>query len=46
MWCAMESPGVFFFSQDAANPVAARIARRLFHLPYFNAKMSLHYDGD
>ena len=39
-------PGVFFFSLDAANPVAVRIARRVFHLPYFDAKMSLKYDGD
>ena len=34
-------PGVFFFSLEAANPVAVEIARRLFHLPYFNARMSL-----
>ena len=39
-------PGVYFFSLDAANPVAVRIARRVFHLPYFDAKMSLIYDGD
>jgi uncharacterized protein len=39
-------PGVFFFSLDAANPVAVRIARPVFHLPYFDAKMSLKYDGD
>ena len=39
-------PGVFFFSLDAANPVAVRVARRYFHLPYFDAKMSLKYDGD
>jgi len=38
--------GVFFFSLDAANPVAVRIARRVFHLPYFDAKMSIEYDGD
>jgi uncharacterized protein len=32
-------PGVFFFSLDAANPLAVEIARRVFHLPYFNARM-------
>ncbi|GAC1346863.1 MAG: DUF2071 domain-containing protein [Ktedonobacteraceae bacterium] len=31
--------GVYFFSLDAANPVAVTLARRLFHLPYFHAKM-------
>lgn len=43
-------PGVFFFSLDAANPIAVRIARSLFHLPYFDAAMllldddqSIHY---
>jgi len=38
-------PGVYFFSLDAANPVAVRVARRVFHLPYFDADMSL-VDGD
>jgi uncharacterized protein YqjF (DUF2071 family) len=33
-------PGVWFFSLDAANPVAVALARATFHLPYFNAKMS------
>ena len=32
-------PGVWFFSLEAANPVAVRIARAGFHLPYFDAKM-------
>ncbi len=32
-------PGVWFFSLDAANPVAVRAARRFFHLPYFDADM-------
>jgi uncharacterized protein len=31
--------GVYFFSLDAANPVAVALARSVFHLPYFNAKM-------
>jgi uncharacterized protein len=33
--------GVYFFSLDAANPVAVRVARRLFHLPYFTAAMTV-----
>jgi uncharacterized protein YqjF (DUF2071 family) len=33
-------PGVFFFSLDASSPVAVRVARRFFHLPYFDARMS------
>ena len=32
-------PGVYFFSLDAANPLAVEIARTTFHLPYFNATM-------
>ncbi|NDJ35504.1 MAG: DUF2071 domain-containing protein [Chloroflexi bacterium] len=32
-------PGVFFFSLDAASPVAVMIARRWYNLPYFNAQM-------
>ncbi|MBK8798022.1 MAG: DUF2071 domain-containing protein [Anaerolineales bacterium] len=41
----LEKSGVYFFSLDAANPVAVRIARRTFHLPYFDAAMRAHYDG-
>ncbi len=32
-------PGVWFFSLDAANPLAVLIARSVFKLPYFNARM-------
>jgi uncharacterized protein YqjF (DUF2071 family) len=32
-------PGVWFFSLDAANPIAVRAARWIYHLPYFNAQM-------
>ncbi len=32
-------PGVYFFSLDAANPVAVQFARTVFHLPYQNATM-------
>jgi uncharacterized protein YqjF (DUF2071 family) len=38
-------PGVWFFSLDAANPVAVRGARRFFHLPYFDADMRLERSG-
>ena len=41
-----DKPGVWFFSLDAANPVAVRAARRTFHLPYYDARISLTYhDG-
>ncbi len=33
-------PGVYFFSLDAASAPAVAVARRWFHLPYFNARMS------
>lgn len=38
-------PGVFFFSLEAANPIAVELARGLFKLPYHWARMSLTYDG-
>jgi uncharacterized protein YqjF (DUF2071 family) len=41
----LEKPGVYFFSLEAANPVAVALARGLFLLPYFNAKMGLLDDG-
>lgn len=41
-----ERPGVFFLSLDAANPVAVRVARRWFHLPYFDARMEAAVDQD
>jgi uncharacterized protein len=34
-------PGVWFFSLDAANRLAVWGARTFYHLPYFNARMSL-----
>lgn len=34
-------PGVYFFSLDALNPVAVAVARRLYRLPYFRARMSV-----
>ncbi len=34
-------PGVWFYSLDAANPIAVALARTLFHLPYYRAAMRL-----
>ncbi|GGM05463.1 YqjF family protein [Deinococcus aerophilus] len=31
--------GVWFYSLDAAQPLAVRLARQFFHLPYFDARM-------
>lgn len=39
-------PGVWFFSLDAANRLAVWGARTFYHLPYFNAEMSLSQSGD
>ncbi len=38
--------GVFFFSLDAANPIACWAARTTFHLPYFWARMALEVQDD
>ena len=38
-------PGVYFFSLEAANPLAVWIARTTFKLPYFNATMTCRDDG-
>ncbi|MBB6097697.1 hypothetical protein HNR42_001114 [Deinobacterium chartae] len=38
-------PGVWFFSLDAANPLAVRGARSSFHLPYFDARMQVLRQG-
>ena len=42
---AAPHPGVYFFSLDAANPVAVALARRLFKLPYYHARMGLTEPG-
>lgn len=39
-------PGIWFFSLDAHNPVAVRLARATFHLPYFDARMSYRKEGE
>ncbi len=41
-----DRPGVYFFSLDAANPIAVFLARHFFLLPYFTAHMSSHSIGD
>ena len=38
--------GVYFFSLDAASRLAVWGARTFFHLPYFNARISLERTGD
>jgi uncharacterized protein len=42
---AGDKPGVWFFSLDAASSIAVRGARALFHLPYFDARMSVSREG-
>lgn len=39
-------PGVWFFSLDAAQKLAVRVARRFFHLPYYDARMACVADGE
>jgi len=39
-------PGVWFFSLEASNSLAVRVARWRWHLPYFRAQMSLTRKGD
>lgn len=38
--------GVYFFSLDAANLLAVKAARTLYHLPYFHANMKAEGAGD
>jgi len=40
-----DQAGVYFFSLDAANPLAVAWARTFFMLPYFNALMSMSEAG-
>jgi uncharacterized protein YqjF (DUF2071 family) len=42
---AEDKPGVFFFSLDAANPVAVAVARAWYQLPYYDAEMRLRRKG-
>lgn len=39
-----EVAGVWFFSLDAASRLAVRVARRFFHLPYFDGEFSRSWD--
>jgi len=39
-------PGVWFYSLDAASRLAVRGARATFHLPYFDARMTLDAASD
>ena len=41
-----DKPGVWFFSLDAANPMAVALARAWYHLPYFNARMRMRETAD
>ncbi|MEQ1822663.1 MAG: DUF2071 domain-containing protein [Fimbriimonadaceae bacterium] len=41
-----QRPGVWFFSLDAANALACRVARMFFYLPYYFAQMSAKVEGD
>jgi uncharacterized protein YqjF (DUF2071 family) len=38
--------GVWFFSLDAGQRLAVRVARRFFHLPYFDAKFEIGSAGE
>jgi uncharacterized protein YqjF (DUF2071 family) len=42
---AGRDPGVWFFSLDAASRLAVALARALFHLPYFHARMKMRAQG-
>ena len=39
-------PGVWFFSLDATQPLAVRVARGGVHLPYLDARIAIARDGD
>jgi uncharacterized protein YqjF (DUF2071 family) len=39
-------PGVWFFSLDCDQPLAVRVARSLFRLPYFDARMKAQRQPD
>ena len=41
-----ERPGVWFFSLDASSRLSVRTARAFFHLPYFDARMSIERWSD
>lgn len=39
-------PGVYFFSLDCSNFIAVFAARTFYHLPYFNATMTMQLSAD
>jgi uncharacterized protein len=39
-------PGVWFFSLDATQPLAVRVARACFHLAYLDARIDVRREGD
>src|SRR3712207_3007792 len=39
-------PGIWFFSLDAHNPIAVRLARATFRLPYFDARITFRKEGE
>lgn len=39
-------PGVWFFCLEATNPIAVRVARKFFHLPYMDAKIEMTNCGE
>jgi hypothetical protein len=41
-----KKPGVWFFSLDAARRIGVELARMVFHLPYFHAKMAVEREGE
>jgi hypothetical protein len=41
---APDQPGVWFFSLDATNPIAVRVARWSYYLPYFDARIACNPD--
>ena len=38
--------GVYFYSLDTSNPLAVTVARTVFHLPYYWARMGMEYSKD
>jgi len=43
---AEDKPGIWFFSLDASSRVAVEVARRMYKLPYFHARMSASRRGE
>jgi uncharacterized protein YqjF (DUF2071 family) len=39
-------PGIYFFSLDAASRLAVEVARRVYRIPYFPARMAVSRDGE